>query len=347
MRGKIYLALLSLVVLMGFTLPQPDMTKKKHDVSSTPHLLVEPLIDVLPSQYLIKRWLSFNFFPSQTSRGYWTIAKPNGNLQLFNPYVKKNIWNQWINVVPTAAFSVGQQKLFLPTSQARLCAFILADGTSSWCSPLGALAFSPAAVSGGNVFIQANNDSIYAFSVLDGHIKWNVHFSQPQPVLAMHASPVLGQQYVWAVLRNGRLVAINKNSGVVYWRHILAPVDISLTAQTGAEFNLSPVLSHGIIVASAYAGGVWAWDIKHLKEYLWHFPLSGLVAMVAYNQQIILLDGDANIISLSIRSGHLLWRKHFNHPADFNPYRLIVLGNRLWIKGYNDVKSIALLKEKG
>lgn len=340
MRIKFCFVLLWL--LSGFMLPKPTLTQEKHVIANPLQRLPVPQLRVVDLSSWVKHWLSYPFFPIQTSMGYWAIVKPSGYLSLFNPYLRKELWSHHIGVRPTAAFSVGDHHLFLPTWQARLCAFLLKDGRSAWCSPLGALAFSPAQVAKDTVFVQANNDSIYAFSTSNGHIKWSKQFPQPQPVLAMYASPAVGSQYIWAVTRSGFLVAMDRNTGDVCWRHLLAAADISQSSPVGAVFNLSPVFSHGVIVASAYGSGIWAWDVKQLSHPLWHIPSSGLLALMAYGHEIIMLNSCGNLSIVSLRSGDLIWHKHFDVKLDLKPYRLAIVDHVLWVKGHSGIKRFVL-----
>lgn len=136
----------------------------------------------------------------------------------------------------------------------RIYAYRGLGGSIAWSCELPCDVASIPAAGTDALYFMSTDNQLYTIG-LNGERKWNKPFNIGSPVTA---SPVIVNDTVVIVGKNGLIIAIDAQTGEVKWKNIVAPALPDPAKPETVDFSSSPAVSHGTLFAVADDGSVYA-----------------------------------------------------------------------------------------
>lgn len=252
-------------------------------------------------------------FPTLLNQGDFLLIEGH-TVRRYNPYTKHNIWKikqaYELNTKATCNASL----CFITDERGVLYAYNIFSGALKWRVVLPSTTQSRVLAEGEKLFVQTDNDYVLSLATHTAHIRWSIHFSQPEPSLEMIAEPRVWHGYVWCVLRNGQLVGMRIDTGEIKYHEILAEPDISLISDIPMPLDATPLIFDHLLLVSAYNSGVKAFDLQHQKLIsAWHLKaIQGVMVMSKDDHRVYILDMNHDVWAINPLNGYIIWHRKIN-----------------------------------
>ena len=180
-------------------------------------------------------------------------------------------------------------------------------GAEQWRTYIGGEALAHPLIKDDAVVVQTIDNRLRALSLFDGKQRWELEQSVPALTIRGASSPLLVGSHVIAGFDNGRLLAVDIDSGDIQWDSMLAlPTGRSDLARLSDIDGAFAVVGQDIY-AAGYQGRVAALAVES-GQVLWSRELSTHVGIAAdWNSVYTTRDG-GEIVSLSRSNGTDNWR---------------------------------------
>ena len=170
-----------------------------------------------------------------------------------------------------------------------------------WSRYLGTLLEFPAVVDDGVAYLSNLHGQLYALSMSDGHIVWQLDMHTREE----DSSPaVVGSELV-AHVKAGRVLLLDRASGRILWSH-----DVS------GEIESSPVVEDGIDYLGDWAGDVYALDLATKKvRWTYHDGCKITASVAIVGRALYLGDYCGRVLALDKQTGRVLWTASAESPV--------------------------------
>ncbi len=186
------------------------------------------------------------------------------------------------------------------------------NGAELWRVHVGGELLSAPAIGTNVVVIRTVDGHLRGLSHVDGHELWAVDQTVPRLSLRGAASPVLVGDTVICGFDNGKVVAVNVQTGDVIWENAVAPskgrtelerlVDIDSAVEV-ADQNVFVVGFQGRAAMLALdSGQIW-----------WARDASSYRGLTLDPNALYIADSDGSVIAMKRQDGSELWRQDLLH----------------------------------
>ena len=213
-------------------------------------------------------------------------------------------------------------------------------GKIAWKTNVGA-GYAGVAIAGDKVFTMGNKDNkdiVYALSIKDGTPLWQYSYpcaagGYPGP----RATPATDGKLVYTLGREGQLICLDAENGMVKWQKNLIKDFNAGNPQWG--LSASPVIKGDMLLLNACEFGV---VLNRLTgEKIWASPAGtgGYAAPVSYmagKTECLAMFGAKALFGVELQTGKKLWSTPWETSYDINAADPIPLDGKIFISsGYN------------
>jgi outer membrane protein assembly factor BamB/actin-like ATPase involved in cell morphogenesis len=166
-------------------------------------------------------------------------------------------------------------------------------GEQRWRFDVGAVVQSSPLVSGGVVYVGADDNNLYAIDAATGQPVWTFATGD-----IVRSSPAIAEGILYVGSNDGNLYAIDPASGQEVWRATVGQADYS-----------SPTVADGVVYIGNNAGVVSAVDAATGAP-VWSFPTGGTVGCrpAVADGSVYFGSFDGNVYALTTSGGGERWR---------------------------------------
>lgn len=236
-------------------------------------------------------------------------ASYDGNVTAFDARTGKQAWRNRLKVELSAGPGVGGGHLVVASKDGVAILLDAATGAERWRTNIDGESLAKPIVSGDFVVIQTIDNRIMALSIFDGRQIWSVEQSTPSLTQRGSASPALVGSTVVAGFDNGRLSAIDLDSGDVIWESLLAPPSGRSVLDRLADVDGAIASVGQDIFAAGYQGRMAALAAES-GQVLWSRDISSYVGVAVDWNSVYTTRDDGEIIAMSRRDGSETWRNN-------------------------------------
>ncbi len=234
-------------------------------------------------------------------------ASVNGNVVALDPDSGKQAWRNKLDIGLSSGPGVGEGLVVVVSADGHVVAMSAEDGTERWRSYISGESLATPLVYEEWVVVQAVDNKLVALSVFDGTQRWSVEQSTPTLTMRGSTSPMQVGQTVVTGFDNGRVMAINLDTGDVEWDSMLAPPSGRSDLDRLSDIDGDIAVVGQDIYASGYQGRI-ASLAAESGQVLWARELSTYEGVTAdWNNVYSTLD-NGELIALNRRSGTEIWR---------------------------------------
>jgi outer membrane protein assembly factor BamB len=235
-------------------------------------------------------------------------ASRDGNVIAFDPETGKQAWKVELDTALSAGPGVGEGTLAVGTADGSIVVLETSDGSERWRVNLGGETLSPPLISDGSVVVSTIDNRLRALSALDGSERWIIEQSTPLLTMRGSASPTMAGKSVIGGFDNGRLMAIDLDSGDVVWDTVLAPPSGRSDLERLSDIDGQISVVGQDIYAGGYQGRI-ASVAAESGQVLWAREISSYVGVSADWNSIYTTNEDGEVVALARRNGQESWRQ--------------------------------------
>lgn len=182
------------------------------------------------------------------------------------------------------------------------------DGKPLWQGRVTSEVLSAPHVTDDMVFVRSADSRIQAFVAADGARKWNYQRPNPSLTLRTHAGLVSTPSLLLAGFPGGKLVAINRSTGVAIWESNVALVRGATELERIADVSSLPVIVGRDVCASAFQGRVACFELSTGKS-IWTRDISSAAGIDIDAQNLYVSDDSGAVHALDRSTGASVWKQ--------------------------------------
>lgn len=192
----------------------------------------------------------------------------------------------------------------------KLIAIERLTGKILWQTKISSNVLSPALISGNRVIALSNNGFINGLSLQTGEIIWQFATNVPTLSLRGSASPILlNEQTTLVATADGRIHALNLNSGVLQWSRRISMSVRANDVGGLADIDATPVLVDNILYISTFGGQLVALDVTN-NQVLFIKEMASLKSVNVDKSQVYGTTLDGSVIALDRFTGRINWESN-------------------------------------
>ncbi|WP_294947421.1 outer membrane protein assembly factor BamB [Sulfurivirga sp.] len=276
------------------------------------------------------------------------VGTADGQLVALNARNGEVVWNRQLSSSIDAALVPAGDRLIVRTLDSKVYAVRLADGGTLWktdheAPPLALQGESAPVVTGGKVVVGWENGLLEALDLTNGEPLWQRRLATPsgrtdlERMVDVQAQPLLVNGRLYAVAFNGRLAALDPDTGALVWVKDFS----SYRDMVALDDRLVALDDEGDLFAFDLITGTRIWEQKALR----HRQLTDL-RLWPLARKVVTGDRAGLIHFVEPLNGALWGRlRHHSHPiADLmmlSDHQMVVVDN----EGYLSLYEVRLADE--
>jgi outer membrane protein assembly factor BamB len=235
-------------------------------------------------------------------------ASFDGNVYAFNPENGKQAWRSKLGLDLSTGPGVGEDMAVVVGVDGFVVALSTSDGGEQWRTYIGGESLATPLVHEQNVIIQTVDNRLIALSAFDGSERWSIAQSAPTLTMRGSTSPVQAGPAVITGFDNGRLVAINLDTGDIEWESMLSPPSGRSDLDRLSDIDGDIAVVGQDVYASGYQGRVVSLAAES-GQILWSRELSSYAGVSAdWNSVYTTLDS-GEVVAMNRNTGTEVWRQ--------------------------------------
>jgi outer membrane protein assembly factor BamB len=236
-------------------------------------------------------------------------ASQDGKIIAVDPDSGKQVWKSDLDIELSAGPAVNEGLLAVATKDGELIVLDANSGAEQWRTFVGGETLANPLIKGDSVVVQTIDNRLVAFAKYDGKQRWEIE--QTMPVLTMRgaSSPLLVGSLVVAGFDNGRLAAVNIDTGDVEWDSMLALPTGRSDLDRLSDIDGAIAVVGQDIYAAGYQGRIAAIAAES-GQVLWQREISSHVGVAADWNSVYTARDDGEVIALTRGNGAELWRNN-------------------------------------
>lgn len=180
------------------------------------------------------------------------------------------------------------------------------DGAILWSKKLDGQIMAAPAIAADHVLVQTLSGRLHGLKRDDGAVAWLYDTSIPILTLRGESSPVVVGEVTLAGFANGKLAALDTNTGFVGWERTIGQSEGRSELERLIDLDGRFWVSGKTVYAVTYQGNVSAIDIPS-GRLLWTRKMSSYSGVSEFLSQLYVVDDDGKIAALDAVSGSDLW----------------------------------------
>lgn len=235
-------------------------------------------------------------------------ASRDGNVSAFQPETGKRDWQTELNAELSAGPGVGEGIVAVGTADGYIIVLDAKTGTEQWRADLKGETLSAPVITGDLVIVVTIDNRLHALRALDGNERWVVEQSTPRLTMRGSATPAIAGNSVIAGFDNGRLLAVDLDSGNVIWDSMLAPPSGRSDLERLSDIDGRISIVGQDVYASGYQGRIAAVAVES-GQVLWAREISSYVGVAADWTNVYTTNDAGEVIAFFRRNGTESWRQ--------------------------------------
>ena len=267
-------------------------------------------------------WVSNEQVIVANRRGKLTsLARDNGMRQ----------WSTELDVRLTSGVGGSSEQIYVSDTNGMVHALNPQDGSLTWQSAGSSEVLVPVAAGYGVAIVRSTDGRVAALEPADGSERWTVSNTPPALTLNGYSRPLLLDGGVLIGLDDGRLLALNLDTGKLIWEAVLSVPSGRSEVERLVDIDSDIVIDDEGIYVANYQGKAARLEPSR-GQIVWSIPLSAGSGMALKEDRLVVVDDADTVHMLDKQSGQTLWTndtmpgRRLSPPA-FTPAGDIVFGD--------------------
>ncbi len=235
-------------------------------------------------------------------------AGSDGTVVALNSETGKRIWREDIDHEISGGVGVGGGMLLLGSSDGSVVALSDQDGSVLWTSQLQGEILAAPQTNGRVVVVQSYNGKLHGLDARDGSELWVYDSNLPVLTLRGTSTPVIVERFAIAAFGNGRVVALDLNTGAVRWEARVAIAQGRSEIDRIVDIDGNMLLAPPLLWAVSYQGRLAAIDVASGRK-LRQEEVSSYVGLDQGFGNIYVAEETGTVIAFYRNSSGIRWEQ--------------------------------------
>ncbi len=234
-------------------------------------------------------------------------ASQNGNVLALDPETGKERWKTKLDMPLSAGPAANEGTVVVASKDGYIIVLDAATGVEQWRTYVAGETLAQPLIHGDSIVVQTIDSRLRALSRFDGRQRWAIEQTPPVLTVRGASSPLLVGSLVIAGFDNGRLLAVNVNTGDIEWESMLAMPTGRSDLDRLSDINGAIAVVGQDLYAAGYQGRIAALAAES-GQVLWSKEISSQVGVAADWNSVYTTRDNGEIIALSRNDGSESWR---------------------------------------
>ena len=268
----------------------------------------------------------------------------DGHMAAYNKITGRQRWKKFYPGHLISGVAADNGLLFVTTDDGHLMAIQQQNGQVAWETNTGDQVIARPQAADGKVFIHATNGSLTAYNEKNGQQLWQFKQQTPNLLLYLSSQPQVSGKTVVCGFANGKLVALDADSGAVIWIQQIAQPMGQTDIQRMVDISSTPLIIGNTIYVATYQGSVMAVNLKN-GHTLWQHKLSVYNNIASDGKNLYVSDADSNIWAFDLKTGTVIWRDEKLARRDITGIAIMKKDHALIVGDYKSYVHFLSLKD--
>lgn len=235
-------------------------------------------------------------------------ADASGLIQAVNKKDGKIKWTTQLKHGIVSGPTVADGFIAVGTNASTVALLNQVDGKELWQNKVSGEVLSPPALSHQKVVAKTIDGKVFAFDAVNGKQLWFADHGSPSLVLKASSSPIIVDNLVLIGFSDGKLDALELQTGRVVWQRSIAYANGSSDVERLVDIDSDPIVKDKVAYLASYQGYIGALSLTD-GQFLWRKSGSVYKNMVLSSNTLYVTDSNDVIWSLDRRTGHVNWKQ--------------------------------------
>lgn len=235
-------------------------------------------------------------------------AAANGEIEAYNRHNGRSLWDADIEQPLTGGVGVGCNLVLVASEDGRVWGLGESDGKVQWQTQLDGQVLSPPQCDGDIVALLTFNGEIVGLDAKTGAKRWSYAASNPVLMLRASSTPIFYQGAVLAGFANGKVAAVEEQTGKPLWEARVATPQGSSEIERQVDIDGTMMLSENTLYVVAYQGRLVALDV-HSGRRLWERKASSYAGISEGFNNIYVATADGSVIAFAKSDQGVRWEQ--------------------------------------
>ena len=230
-------------------------------------------------------------------------ADSEGEIRAIDRQTGRTIWDVDTDAPITGGPGTGSNLVVVGTGKGEVIAISADSGEILWRSRVTSEVLAAPRIAGNIVVVRTIDGKIFGFNVADGNRLWI--YERPVPALTLRgtSSPVIADDFVIAGFDEGRLAAIELQTGKLVWETRVALGSGRSELERMVDIDSEPVVVDDVIYVATFQGRIAAIAIES-GRILWTRDISSYAGLCADQSNVYVTDDNSAIWALDRATGN-------------------------------------------
>ncbi len=234
-------------------------------------------------------------------------ASQDGKVASYDPESGKQHWKMDLDEELSAGPAVGEGSVAVATKDGYVILLEASTGTEQWRANVGGEVLAHPIIKDDSVVVQTIDSRLLALARFDGKQRWEVEQMMPALTMRGASSPLLVGSAIVAGFDNGRILAVNVDTGDTEWDSMLSLATGRSDLDRLSDVDGAIAVVGQDIYAAGYQGRI-ASIAAESGQVLWSREISSHVGVAADWNSLYTARNDGEVIAMTRTNGVELWR---------------------------------------
>jgi outer membrane protein assembly factor BamB len=229
------------------------------------------------------------------------VASADGEVAAFDRSSGDALWEVELETSLSGGVGVYEDALLLGSSDGYLLKLDASSGALTWSVPVRGEILSPPQSNGNVVVVQTNDGKLQGLDFATGKLLWTYDSNIPVLTVRGTSSPIVHNDQVYAGFANGRVLALNANTGAIVWEVRVAISQGRSEIERLVDVDGTMELAGTELYAASYQGNLVAIDVGTGTR-MWQQKVSSYSGVSQGFGNVYVADEDGTLTAY-LRSG--------------------------------------------
>jgi outer membrane protein assembly factor BamB len=229
------------------------------------------------------------------------VASADGEVAAFDRNSGDALWEVDVETSLSGGVGVYEDALLLGSSDGYVLKLDAGSGALTWSVPVRGEILSPPQSNGNVVVVQTNDGKLQGLDFATGELLWTYDSNIPVLTVRGTSSPIVHNDLVYAGFANGRVLALNANTGAIAWEVRVAISQGRSEIERLVDVDGTMELAGSELYAASYQGNLVAIDVDTGTR-MWQQKVSSYSGVSQGFGNVYVADEDGTLTAY-LRSG--------------------------------------------
>lgn len=220
----------------------------------------------------------------------------------------KRIWREDLDVEISGGVGIGADMVLIGSSDGAVIALSDQDGSTLWTSQLQGEILAAPQTNGRIVVVQAYDGRLHGLDATDGSKLWTYDSNLPVLTLRGTSTPIIYERFAIAAFGNGRVVALDVNTGAVRWEARVAIAQGRSEIDRIVDIDGNMLLVPPVLWAVSYQGRLAAIEVASGRK-IRQEEVSSYAGLDQGFGNIYVTEESGTVIAFYRNSGGIRWEQ--------------------------------------